>query len=513
MSRARAFTPLLAAAAALLLLAAGRWRARRSIRKTPRWQSRLQPKEDEVEDIPPPVARDAGRVGTKVRTRRQCVRDPSVPGAANIFVQTFGCSHNTADAEYMMGLLTQYGYGLVNSLDDADCCVLNSCTVKTPSENAVVKLIKQAEKVGAAVVVSGCVPQADPRASGLEQASLLGTSQIDRVVEVVEEALKGHRVVLLEKKDLPSLDLPKVRMNKWVEIIAINTGCLGSCTYCKTKHARGVLGSYALEEVVARARAALSQGVREIWLTSEDTGAYGLDLGTNIVALLDAVVLTLEDFPGAMLRLGMTNPPYMLQHVKAMGRILRHPQVYEFLHVPVQSGSDNVLLKMYREYTAADFRKLVRGVREHCDCTIATDIICGFPGETEEDHEATMQLLREEQFPIVNITGFYARPNTPAARMKPVDPEVIKRRRAEAFKLFGSYRYRGAEEAVGKEFDVLFTETEDRHGQVVGHTKQYLKVVLPIGAVEVGARARIRITAAEKFHLVGELVGDSSSAF
>jgi threonylcarbamoyladenosine tRNA methylthiotransferase CDKAL1 len=369
----------------------------------------------------------------------------------------------------------------------------------------VVKLVRRAEALGVKVVVSGCVPQADRHARGLEAVSLLGTRQIDRVVEVVEETLKGHRVVLLEKKELPSLDLPKVRLNPWVEIISINTGCLGSCTYCKTKHARGVLGSYKPEEIFARTRAALEAGVKEIWLTSEDTGAYGLDVGTNIAELLAGVVRVLEDFPGAMLRLGMTNPPYMLQHVEAVGRLLRHPQVYEFLHVPIQSASDRVLYAMNREYRSADFRRLARGLRENCPgITIATDIICGFPTEAEAEHEETLALLQEEHFPVVNITGFYARPNTPAARMEPVDPKVLKRRVAEMFAAF--HAYTTWEALVGTEADVLFTETDRVHQQIVGHTKSYAKVVLPIGRVEEGSRHRVRITAAQKFHVVGELL-------
>ena len=116
--------------------------------------------------------------------------------------------------------------------------------------------------------------------------STLGVTQIDRVVEVVQETLKGNKVQLLEKKELPSLDLPKIRKNKEIEIIPINTGCLGACTYCKTVFARGRLGSYTIEALSNRLRNVIGEGVKEIWLTSEDTGAYGRDIGTNISELL-----------------------------------------------------------------------------------------------------------------------------------------------------------------------------------------------------------------------------------
>ena len=168
---------------------------------------------------------------------------------------------------------------------------------------------------------------------GLEDVSIVGVTQIDRVVEVVEETLKGHTVRLLAKKKLPSLDLPKIRKNKLVEIIPLSTGCLGSCTYCKTIHARGKLGSYDPQAIIERAKSAIEDGVMEIWLTSEDTGAYGRDIGTNLPDLLWGIIAVMK--PTNMLRLGMTNPPYILEHLEAMAKIMNHPRVYAFLHVPV----------------------------------------------------------------------------------------------------------------------------------------------------------------------------------
>jgi threonylcarbamoyladenosine tRNA methylthiotransferase CDKAL1 len=213
---------------------------------------------------------------------------------------------------------------------------------KSHGINYTYSLVNKAKIQKIPVVVSGCVPQGDRNLVGLEDVSVLGITQIDRVVEVspiikvkvVEEALKGNVVRLLAKKALPTLDLPKIRKNALVEIIPLSTGCLGSCTYCKTRHARGKLGSYAPEAVVARAKQACDEGVKEVWLTSEDTGAYGRDIGTNLPDLCKQI---LDVIPGdAMLRIGMTNPPYMLEHLKAISKIMNHPRVFSFLHIPVQ---------------------------------------------------------------------------------------------------------------------------------------------------------------------------------
>lgn len=152
------------------------------------------------------------------------------------------------------------------------------------------------------------------------------------------------------------LDLPKIRKNKLVEIIPLSTGCLGSCTYCKTRHARGKLGSYDPTAIVDRARQAIEEGVMEIWLTSEDTGAYGRDIGTDLPTLLKSIIKIMPSH--TMLRLGMTNPPFILEHLQAMSDIMNHPRVYQFLHVPVQSGSNPVLDKMNREYTVEEFNEV-----------------------------------------------------------------------------------------------------------------------------------------------------------
>ena len=257
--------------------------------------------------------------------------------------------------------------------------------------------------MGKPVIVSGCVPQGDRNLKGLEDVSVLGITQIDRVVEVVEESLKGHKVKLLAKKDLPILDLPKIRKNSLVEIIPLSTGCLGSCTYCKTRHARGKLGSYDPDAIVNRARSAVEEGVMEIWLTSEDTGAYGRDINTDLPTLLKKIIKVLPNH--VMLRLGMTNPPFILEHLQAMGDIMNHPRVYTFLHVPVQCGSNKVLDKMIREYTVEEFQEVCDYLTDNVpNMTLATDIICGFPTEDEADHQQTCDLVAKNQFPVLNIS-------------------------------------------------------------------------------------------------------------
>ncbi|XP_012059651.1 PREDICTED: threonylcarbamoyladenosine tRNA methylthiotransferase [Atta cephalotes] len=438
-----------------------------------------------------------------------------IPGTQTIYVKTWGCTHNSSDTEYMAGQLASYGYNLTEDKLKADLWLLNSCTVKSPAEDQFRNEIEYGKKIGKHVVVAGCVSQGAPKSSFLQGLSVIGVQQIDRVVEVVEETLKGNTVRFLQqKKNLgkktggASLNLPKVRRNPLIEIIAINTGCLNQCTYCKTKHARGELGSYPPEEIVERAKQAFEEGVCELWLTSEDTGAYGRDIGTSLPKLLWQLVDVIPD--GCMMRVGMTNPPYILEHLDEMAKILRHPKVYSFLHIPVQSGSDQVLADMKREYTCAEFEHVVNFLSERVSgLTIATDIICGFPTETEMDFEETMTLCQKYKFPSLFINQFFSRPGTPAARMPKILAQKVKTRTKRLSEFFQSYEPYGHK--VGLIQKVLVTEVSHDKLHYVGHNKFYEQVLIPLKQEYMGKMIDVRIIEATKFSMKGESVGKGVS--
>ncbi|XP_063668875.1 threonylcarbamoyladenosine tRNA methylthiotransferase isoform X2 [Pan troglodytes] len=418
--------------------------------------------------------------------------DSTIPGIQKIWIRTWGCSHNNSDGEYMAGQLAAYGYKITENASDADLWLLNSCTVKNPAEDHFRNSIKKAQEENKKIVLAGCVPQAQPRQDYLKGLSIIGVQQIDRVVEVVEETIKGHSVRLLgQKKDNgrrlggARLDLPKIRKNPLIEIISINTGCLNACTYCKTKHARGNLASYPIDELVDRAKQSFQEGVCEIWLTSEDTGAYGRDIGTNLPTLLWKLVEVIPE--GAMLRLGMTNPPYILEHLEEMAKILNHPRVYAFLHIPVQSASDSVLMEMKREYCVADFKRVVDFLKEKVPgITIATDIICGFPGETDQDFQETVKLVEEYKFPSLFINQFYPRPGTPAAKMEQVPAQVIDERQ-----------------------QVLVTEESFDSKFYVAHNQFYEQVLVPKNPAFMGKMVEVDIYESGKHFMKGQPVSDA----
>uniref|UniRef100_A0A0N4ZES2 tRNA-t(6)A37 methylthiotransferase n=1 Tax=Parastrongyloides trichosuri TaxID=131310 RepID=A0A0N4ZES2_PARTI len=437
--------------------------------------------------------------------------DSVVPWTKSVYVRTWGCSHNNSDSEYMSGLLSKAGFPVVKNKEDADVWLLNSCTVKTPSETTFMNQIEEAKGKGKNVVVAGCVSQAAPNEPYLKDISIIGVKQIDQVVNVVEETIKGNTVRLLshKRKDAP-LSAPKIRKNDLIEILAINSGCLNNCTYCKTKLARGDLVSYPLEELVQTAKNAFEvDGCKELWLTSEDLGAYGRDIGLVLPDLLKELIKVIPE--DCMMRLGMTNPPYILDHLDEIAEILNHPRVYSFLHIPVQAGSDSVLGEMKREYTREHFCQIVDYMKEHVpNIYIATDFICAFPTETEEDFEESMDLVKKYKFPSLYINQFYPRSGTPAARLKKINTIEAKRRTGAMTDLFNTYS-RYDESRIGNIERVLVCETATDKIHLVGHNKTYEHILVPYKEDLLGKWVEVEIVEISKFHMKGKFIDNNNN--
>lgn len=332
---------------------------------------------------------------------------------------TFGCTLNVADSELMMGLLSSEGFEIVQSSDEADLVVINSCTVKNMAENKFFKTIRDMQSKNKLVIAAGCVPQAEKSylANQLKDVSVIGTKQLNRIVDVVRETIDGNVMQLVVDGENKRHSMPRIRRNNIIGIVPISEGCLGNCTYCKSKMARGDLVSYDSKVILEEIKSAVKEGCKEIWLTSQDCGAYGLDIDTDITKLLESVLKLKGDFK---VRLGMSNPNHILPIVDELILLYKEnkEKLFRFIHIPVQAGSDRILKLMNRFYTKADFIDLCRRLRGAMpDITIATDVICGFPGETEEEFEETLELMKTIQPDVINRARFWARPGTVAATM------------------------------------------------------------------------------------------------
>ena len=419
---------------------------------------------------------------------------------ARIHVEAYGCSASSADSEMISGLIVNGGHTVAESAAESDLSVIVTCSVKDATANRMIHRIKS---LGSGpLVVAGCLPKAEPKtverfAPG---ASMMGPGSIGRTLQVVESALGGVRTVALEDTDLSKVGLPRVRLNPAVGIIEIASGCMSECTFCQTKLAKGGLTSYRVGDIVRQAEADVADGCKEIWLSSTDNGCYGLDIGSDLPELIDAVSAVPRDF---MVRVGMMNPMYMPRIRDGLLSSFENERVYRFLHVPVQSGSNQILADMRRGHTAETFRDVVKRFRRKFGrFTISTDIIVGFPTETTSDFEETVRLLEETRPDIVNLSRYSARPGTPAAEMEQVDVAEVKRRSKRIFELSCRISLEHNREWIGWSGPVVFGETAE--DGVRGRNYAY-KPVFVGEPTDIGSVHTVEITSATNHSLVGTI--------
>jgi threonylcarbamoyladenosine tRNA methylthiotransferase CDKAL1 len=334
----------------------------------------------------------------------------------NIFIRTYGCSLNTSDSEVLAGLLEKAGFTIVDSDEKAILVIINSCAVKKPTEDKILAYIKELEEKNKKILIAGCLPQTMPHL--VAGHTLIGPTHITDIVEAVEETLNNNPITLLVPEDNNRLNLPSKRVQPYIEIIPISRGCLGDCAYCIVKIARGSLKSYAPEDILLQARRSIHRNAKEIWLTSQDLGSYGKDLNQDI--RLPRILKELLHYNGEFIvRLGMMNPDQLNEILDDLLPLFESKKLYRFLHIPVQSGSDDILKRMNRKYSIETFRTLVEKIRtRYPDMTIATDIICAFPGEDEEQFKKTLKLIQNLKLSTVNISRYWDRKGTKAQRMK-----------------------------------------------------------------------------------------------
>ncbi|HEX5905074.1 MAG TPA: tRNA (N(6)-L-threonylcarbamoyladenosine(37)-C(2))-methylthiotransferase, partial [Candidatus Nitrosocosmicus sp.] len=354
----------------------------------------------------------------------------------NFWIEAYGCSANMSDMEMISGILKQDGFNQVNEPEHADINLIVTCSVKNSTEHKMINRIKSLTQIDKPLVIAGCLPAADKRLvkSLSPNASLMGPDSIPSVAEVTISALQRRPTIKLTRTNEEKINLPKLRINPVISIVQISSGCLSECTFCQTKLAKGNLRSFRTGHIIDQIITDLKIGSKEIWLTSTDNGCYGLDIGTNIGNLLKSCEQIDMYFK---IRLGMLNPMYLKNLNKEISNIYSTSnKLFKFIHIPIQSGSVSILKKMKRAHTVNSILELVDRLKSSVpEITIATDIITGFPTETDEDFEETLKLIRYIEPDIVNSSKFSSRPGTPASRMAKVKDDIISRRSETLHKL------------------------------------------------------------------------------
>jgi len=405
-----------------------------------------------------------------------------------IYIERHGCSLNHGEADLLGRMALERGWEPTGSAEDADLLVLTTCVVVQGTEAKLLDRVRKLSATGKPLVVYGCMVNVmAERVRGMAPAARLLTTK--------------------ELKDFPSL-LEKAgppRTDPGTEVhanIPISNGCRGQCTYCIARLARGELRSRPFDDILGQVRASVAQGRTELRLTAQDTALYGQDLRDK--ADLPSLLREITSIDGRfMVRVGMMNPDSTLPVLRHLLWAFLDPKVYKFLHVPVQSGSDQVLARMGRGYHVEDFIEVVQRFREAIpELYLSTDIIAGFPGETDADHRATMDLLEAVRPDVVNLKAFSARPGTEAKAMPGrVLTSVVKSRTKELHDLKKKISSENLAVQKGRELDVLLTE-RPKPGSTMGRSMEYRPIVIKAEA-PLGSLVRVKVEGRKGDYLLG----------
>lgn len=387
---------------------------------------------------------------------------------------------------------------------------LNVCTVK--GNTGAMKLLRKAASTfpGVPIYITGCAPK-DFREEAIRAVPKVQFTSLkeleDSATLPTQPAQSPSSLINVRIPVSNSVSRNVLRESPFVGIVNIEEGCLDACAFCSTHLVKGRLHSFAPNAIVDQVQSLVDDGCLEIQLTGQDCACYGFDIGTNLAELTQRILTHVNG--NYRIRLGMGNPRHVLGYQEALLDCFTDDRIYKFIHIPVQSGSENVLKAMNRRHTARDYATLAHAFTERFrKFTLSTDLIVGYPSETAKDFNDTLTLLKETRPTVCNITRFVARPGTVAARLETASnqavPDDIKHERsailAEAFQQIALENNR---EWIGDECIVVTEKPGYRAGTTIARNEAYRPVALQ-GTFPAGKTLRVRITGAEPFALLAE---------
>ena len=430
---------------------------------------------------------------------------------------TLGCKVNQADTASMEGIFRQAGYEVVDFGSQADVYLINTCVVTNTGQRKSRQIINRAVRHNplSLIVVTGCYPQTAPEEvraiAGVDV--IIGNQERARIVELVEQALQNKHTEILDNVQKMTVDTKFEELGVGTEtdktraFLKIQEGCNQYCTYCIIPYARGPLRSRSLDSIRAEVTKLVAAGYKEVVLIGIHLGCYGKELAKEglHITLYDAVQAALSVEGMSRVRLGS------LESVEVEPRLLElmatEPRLCKHLHLPLKSGCDKILQAMHRPYDTARFTELLHEIRAQVpDVGITTDVIVGFPGETEEDFQTTMQFAEKCGFAKMHIFPYSKRKGTPAEKMpKQVDEAVKSERAARLAEVDEKLHHVMLESMVGKVEEVLFEQPVDVV-HMEGLCGPYLRVVVPGTSELANTIAKVKLTGIVEDWLTGEIV-------
>ena len=430
---------------------------------------------------------------------------------------TLGCKVNQSDTASMEGIFRRAGYEVVDFGSPADVYLINTCVVTNTGQRKSRQIINRAVRHNplSLIVVTGCYPQTAPEEvraiAGVDV--IIGNQERARIVELVEQALENKHTEILDNVQKMTVDTKFEELGVGTEtdktraFLKIQEGCNQYCTYCIIPYARGPLRSRSLESIRSEVAKLVEAGYKEVVLIGIHLGCYGKELAKEgkHITLYDAVQAVLSVEGMCRVRLGS------LESVEVEPRLLElmanEPRLCKHLHLPLQSGCDKILQAMHRPYDTARFTQLLQQIRAQVpDVAITTDIIVGFPGETEEDFATTLAFAEKCGFAKMHIFPYSKRKGTPAEKMPNQVDEAVKGERAARLAAVDEKLHQAMlKQMVGKTEEVLFEQPVDAV-HMEGLCGPYLRVVVPGTSELANTIANVKITGIVDDWLIGELV-------
>jgi len=422
-----------------------------------------------------------------------------------VFIETYGCTFNKADSEIIAGSLVDNGVEMVKDIEDADIAIVNTCYVKNPTESKIVNRIGKLQDSfrDLKIIVSGCMVEIDPEKLSkiAPNASWIGPHKLNSAYDVVKSTLNGEISRECGFSNDSKVGVSKIRSDPYIHIIQICEGCLGACTYCCTRFARGYLHSYPMDDIVAEAKKAIKEGCTEIQLTAQDTAAYGKDIDEKLSDLIKKVASIEGNF---RVRIGMMHPKNVLDNLDNLVESFKSEHIYKFIHLPIQSGSDKVLKDMGREHTVDQYKEIIRRFREEIpDISIATDIIVGYPTESEDDFKETIDLIEEIKPNIIHLSKYKHRKGALSSALDEIPHSEMKKRSKHINDIKSRITAEENRQLLGTVQKVLVVERGSKSG-FMAKTNSYVPVVL--SEANIGEFIDVEIIEVTSTYLIGEKV-------
>jgi len=448
---------------------------------------------------------------------------PAQAATKKVFMKTYGCQMNVYDSQRMTDALASDGYGLTENMEEADLVLLNTCHIREKAAEKVYselgrirKLKEEKASVGQELLigVTGCVAQAEGREILRRAPSVdlvVGPQTYHRLPSVVKRAKSGEKVVETEYaiedkfEHLPQPAKAIVRNRGVTAFLTVQEGCDKFCTFCVVPYTRGSEVSRPVSQILMEAQRLAESGVREVTLLGQNVNAWHGEGPDGKEWGLGELLFRLAQVPGlARLRYTTSHPRDMSESLIAAHRDL--PQLMPYLHLPVQSGSDRILKTMNRKHTAADYLRLIDRIREaRPDIAVSGDFIVGFPGETDQDFEDTMRIIREVNYAQAFSFKYSPRPGTPGAGMSNHVEEHVKDERLQRLQaLLNEQQAAFAQSRAGLEMDVLIEKPGRDAGQIVGRSPWLQPVIMNAELGDIGDIVRVRISKAGSHSLFAD---------